>query len=94
MDACTRSGCGVAVRPTSGTGCFFVMGDPMAEEPPRDKDVGFTGLPASLYAIGYLKHLDGHLRSRTAYGLFNMFLASMCLVPCAAPAAGASTPQG
>jgi len=45
--------------------------------------VGFTGVPASLYAIGYLRHLDGHLRSRTTHAVFNMFLASMCLVPCA-----------
>ena len=45
--------------------------------------VGFTGVPASLYAIGYLTHLDGRLRSRSTHGLFNIFLASMCLVPCA-----------
>ena len=45
--------------------------------------VGCTGVPASLYAIGYLRDLDGRLRSRSACGLFNVFLASMCLVPCA-----------
>src|SRR5204862_2969739 len=49
--------------------------------------VGFTGLPASIYAIGYLKHLDGHLRSRTTHAVLNIFLASMCLVPCADNAA-------
>jgi hydrogenase-4 component B len=45
--------------------------------------VGFTGISASLYGIGYLKHLDGALRSRAAHALFNLFLASMCVVTCA-----------
>jgi hydrogenase-4 component B len=49
--------------------------------------VGFTGVPASLYGIGYLKHLDGRLRSRTLHAVFNVFLVSMCLVPCADNAA-------
>lgn len=45
--------------------------------------VGFTGVPASLYAIGYLRNLDGRLRGSATHALFNVFLASMCLVPCA-----------
>jgi formate hydrogenlyase subunit 3/multisubunit Na+/H+ antiporter MnhD subunit len=45
--------------------------------------VGFTGLPASLYGIGYLRHLDGRLRSRATHALLNVFIASMCLVPAA-----------
>ena len=45
--------------------------------------IGFAGLPASLYGIGYLKHLDRRLRSRATHSLFNIFLGSMCLVTCA-----------
>jgi len=45
--------------------------------------VALTGAPASLYAIGYLRHLDGSIRGRTMHALFNVFLASMCLVPAA-----------
>ena len=49
--------------------------------------VGFTGVPASLYGIGYLRNLDGRIRSRTMHAMFNIFLASMCIVPCADNAA-------
>ena len=45
--------------------------------------IGFTGLSASLFAIGYLKQLDRRMRSRATHALFNIFLASMCLVTCA-----------
>ena len=61
---------GVALRVDS-LGAFFLL------------IIGFTGLPASLFAIGYLKHLDGRMRSRATHALFNIFLASMCLVTCA-----------
>ena len=39
--------------------------------------------PASFYGLGYLRDLDGRMRSRTVHALFNVFLAGMCLVPCA-----------
>jgi formate hydrogenlyase subunit 3/multisubunit Na+/H+ antiporter MnhD subunit len=45
--------------------------------------VGITGVPASLYGIGYLRHLDGRLRARASHALLNVFIASMCLVACA-----------
>ena len=45
--------------------------------------IGFTGLPASLFAIGYLTPLDRRMRSRATHALFNVFLASMCVVTCA-----------
>lgn len=49
--------------------------------------VGFTGVPASLYGIGYLRNLDGRIRGRATHAMFNIFLASMCIVPCADNAA-------
>ena len=49
--------------------------------------VGFTGVPASVYGIGYLRNLDGRIRSRSTHAMFNAFLASMCIVPCADNAA-------
>ena len=49
--------------------------------------VGFTGVPASLYGLGYLRDIDGRMRSRTIHAVFNVFLASMCIVPCADNAA-------
>jgi formate hydrogenlyase subunit 3/multisubunit Na+/H+ antiporter MnhD subunit len=45
--------------------------------------VAVTGAPASLYALGYLRHLDGQVRGRAVHALFNVFLAAMCLVPIA-----------
>jgi hydrogenase-4 component B len=45
--------------------------------------VGFTALPASLYGIGYLRYLDARLCSRASHALFNVFVASMCIVACA-----------
>jgi len=49
--------------------------------------VALTGAPASLYALGYLRELDGRLRGRAVHALFNVFLAGMCLVPLADNAA-------
>lgn len=49
--------------------------------------VAFTGVPAALYAVGSLKHLDGTARGRAMHALFNVFLAAMCLVPLATNAA-------
>ena len=49
--------------------------------------VGFTGVPASLCGLGYLRDIDGRMRSRTIHAVFNVFLASMCIVPCADNAA-------
>ncbi|MBI4263312.1 MAG: hydrogenase 4 subunit B [Acidobacteria bacterium] len=46
--------------------------------------IAFTGAPASLYASGYLRHLDRGLRGRATHALFNVFLAAMWLVPLAA----------
>ena len=45
--------------------------------------VGLTGAPASIYALGYLRELDGGVRGRAVHALFNVFLAGMCLVPLA-----------
>lgn len=45
--------------------------------------VSMTGIPAAIYALGYLRDLDRDLRGRGALVLFNTFLAGMCLVPAA-----------
>ena len=61
---------GVSLR-VDPLGAFFVL------------IVGLTGAPASLYALGYLRDLDGRIRGRAVHALFNVFLAGMCLVPLA-----------
>lgn len=65
---------GVSLR-VDPLGAFFVL------------IVALTGAPASLYALGYLRDLDGRVRGRAVHALFNMFLAGMCLVPLADNAA-------
>jgi hydrogenase-4 component B len=45
--------------------------------------VGFTGAPASLYGLAYLKHLDRSARARVMHAAINLFLLGMCLVPAA-----------
>ena len=42
--------------------------------------VGFTGTTAALYAWGYLRHEERHVRTRIGYAAFNVFLAAMALV--------------
>jgi hydrogenase-4 component B len=49
--------------------------------------VALTGAPASLYALGYLRHLDRGVRGRAMHALFAIFVAAMCLVPAAGNAA-------
>jgi hydrogenase-4 component B len=43
--------------------------------------VGLAGAPAALYAFGYLRALDAQPRGRVIHAVFNLFLASLCLVP-------------
>jgi formate hydrogenlyase subunit 3/multisubunit Na+/H+ antiporter MnhD subunit len=45
--------------------------------------VGFTGAPAALYGVEYLRPLDGRRRGRAINAGLNLFLAGMCLVPAA-----------
>ena len=45
--------------------------------------IAITGVPASLYGLGYLRDLDGRPRGRVLHALLNVFLAGMCLVPLA-----------
>lgn len=42
--------------------------------------ISFAGLAASIYAIGYMRHFDGHASVSTLGALFNGFLCSMTLV--------------
>ena len=49
--------------------------------------IAISGVPASLYGLGYLRELDGHPRGRALHALLNVFLAGMCLVPLADNAA-------
>jgi formate hydrogenlyase subunit 3/multisubunit Na+/H+ antiporter MnhD subunit len=45
--------------------------------------IGLAGVPASLYALGYLRARDADGRSRLTHLLFPAFLFGMCLVPLA-----------
>jgi len=45
--------------------------------------VGLTGAPAAVYALGYVRSLDTQPRGRMIHAVFNLFLASLCLVPAA-----------
>jgi len=45
--------------------------------------VAVAGLPASLYGVGYLRHLDARPRGRAVHALMNAFLAGMYAVPLA-----------
>jgi formate hydrogenlyase subunit 3/multisubunit Na+/H+ antiporter MnhD subunit len=45
--------------------------------------IAIAGAPASLYALGYTRSLDGQPRGRFTHATFNLFLAALCLVPAA-----------
>lgn len=45
--------------------------------------IGVTAVPASLYGLAYLRHLDSGPRGRLVHAAFNLFLLGMCLVPAA-----------
>lgn len=45
--------------------------------------VALSGIPASLYGFGYLRHLDTRPRGRAVHALTNIFLAGMYAVPLA-----------
>jgi formate hydrogenlyase subunit 3/multisubunit Na+/H+ antiporter MnhD subunit len=49
--------------------------------------VVLTGVPASVYGLGYLRDLDGRPRGRAVHALFNVFVGGMCLVAAADNAA-------